>query len=88
MFQYIEKLRQRPSYTRRRIAFFITLSLFVLVVLLWWITLDINQAGLQDVGAEEKSLSPFNALKGIFSDIPNDVNVKTGVLKNPLYNGN
>jgi len=88
MFQYIEKLRQKPSYTRRRMAFFVTLMLFVLVVLVWWLTLDTSQKESKNIDIEKNTPSPFKVLKDVFGDISNDAKAKIEAVKKPLYNGN
>jgi len=88
MFQYLEKLRQKPTHIRKRIAFFVTSIFFVMIVLVWGLTFNTPDKRASQEITKEKTISPFDTLKETFGNISDDVSSKFKGIKQQVINGN
>ncbi len=77
MFKHIEKIQQKPEHERKKIAFFITIGLFFVVVFLWIFLSDLNIISKEYTEENAKTPSPFANIKDTFGGIVDDVKEKT-----------
>lgn len=61
----ISKLQSKPEAVRRKIALFTTISLGLIVVIIWAVTFYFNMTGAR----KDTQHSPFESMKEMFSNI-------------------
>ncbi len=88
MFNHIENIRQKPEYVRRRIALFITLTLFFVVVFIWILTLDTSPVRQEKSRIVDEAPSPFWTLRDTLNNSANDMSSKFEELKKQFNGGN
>jgi len=67
MFNYIEKLRNKPEHIRRRILLGSTISITAIVALIWFSVSYVSLSHSQDV--QSASVSPFYTVESNFAAI-------------------
>lgn len=87
MFNHIEKIRQKPEHVRRRIAVFLTLMLFLVVVFVWIFAPDVSLVEQEKNRAIDEAPSPFWVLKDTLGDSFNDMGSKLEEFKGQFGDG-
>ncbi len=81
MFEFIENLRQKPNSAKKRIAFFTSLSIS-LVVFAVWVTVIYPDMKNNRVISETSSSTPVETLASFMSDGFSQLKVKVGEVAN------
>ena len=87
MFNHIEKIRQKPEHVRRGIAMFITLALFLVVVIVWVFAPDVSLVEKEKSRVDEAP-SPLWVFKDTLSDSIGDMGSKFKEFKGQFGDGN
>ncbi len=73
MFKSIEKLRQKPEHIRRAVALFVTIALFLVILFVWFSTLNLGDTVQKEKDRVANTPTPFANLKDTLGGIFNDV---------------
>jgi hypothetical protein len=68
MFEYLDRLREKPIGARKRIAFFSTVSIFSVIVLVWWTTFT-NPLDSGVIKASDNVATPIEVMGGMFKQV-------------------
>lgn len=68
MFEYLDRLREKPIGARKRIAFFSTVSIFSVIVLVWWTTFT-NPLDSGVIKASDNVATPIQVMGGLFEQV-------------------
>lgn len=76
VFNHIEKIQQKPEHVRKKIAFFVSLCLFLIVVFLWLFLDNLNVISEEYAKESADTPSPFTSASKVFENIFDDVRSK------------
>lgn len=68
MFDFLDRLREKPVGARKRIAFFSTVSIFSVIVLVWWTTFT-NPLDSGVIKASDNVATPIEVMGGMFKQV-------------------
>lgn len=68
MLEFLDRLRAKPLRERKRIAFGSTISIFAVIVLVWWTTFT-NPLSNETIKATDNVATPINVMGGFFGQL-------------------
>lgn len=80
MFEYLEQLRQKPIYYRKRVATITTVAITVVIVLIWLSTLNFGTAEKIDSQNVAEALKPLQQIKASVVDFYSSVKEMSSAL--------
>lgn len=86
VFNHIDKIRRKPEHVRKRIAFFVTLAIFSIIIFFWFYFVRIDIISQKKVKSNVNIISPFVNVKNTFGQIFSGINQSTKTIRNVFLN--
>jgi len=73
LFEFIKRQQKKPSEERRRIVFYISLSITLVIFFVWLTTIGIrfSSVGETEIKKQNTTIGPLDSLKSSFSEALN-----------------